>query len=124
VLYDTGARVQELIDFSVGDLRLTEPAQVRIFGKGRKIRIVPLMHSTVKLLQDYLQENQLNTPDKFARPLFASSHGKRLSRSGVRYIFQKYVQQMRQQHPEFKQSISPHSMRHTKGMLLLQGVFH
>lgn len=121
VLYDTGARVQELIDLTVGDLRLTEPAQVRILGKGRKVRIVPLMQSTVVLLQGYLQENQLTTPDKFTHPLFTSHHGKRLSRSGVRYIFQKYVQQMRQQHPEFNQSISPHSIRHTKGMHLLQG---
>lgn len=121
VLYDTGARVQELIDMSVGDLRLTNPAQIRIFGKGRKVRIVPLMQNTVELLQGYLQEHQLNTPDKFTHPLFTSHHGNRLSRSGVRYIFQKYVQQVRQQHSEFNQSISPHSMRHTKGMHLLQG---
>lgn len=121
VLYDTGARVQELIDLSVGDLRLTNPAQIRILGKGRKIRIVPLMQNTVELLQDYLQERQLTTPDKFAHPLFTSHCDNRLSRSGVRYIFQKYVQQVRQQHSEFNQSISPHSLRHTKGMHLLQG---
>jgi len=121
VLYDTGARVQELIDMSVGDLRLTKPAQIRILGKGRKIRIVPLMESTVQLLRDYLQEHQLETPEKFDYPLFQSHHAKRLSRSGVRYIFQKYAQQVRKQYPEFNQSISPHSMRHTKGMHLLQG---
>lgn len=72
------------------------------------------MDNTVQLLRDYLQEHQLETPDKFAHPLFQSHHSKRLSRSGVRYIFQKYVH-------EFKQSISPHGMRHTKGMHLLQG---
>jgi site-specific recombinase XerD len=121
VLYDTGARVQELIDVSVGDLRLTNPAQVRILGKGRKIRIVPLMQNTVKLLQDYLRENQLETADKFDHPLFQSHQGKRLSRSGVRYIFQKYAQSARKQYPEFNKSISPHSLRHTKGMHLLQG---
>jgi len=120
VLYDTGARVQELIDMSVGDLRLTSPAQIRIFGKGRKIRIVPLMQNTVELLQGYLQESQLNTPDKFSHPLFVSHHDNRLSRSGVRYIFQKYAQQVRQQDSEFNQPISPHSLRHTKGMNLLQ----
>ncbi|KTD58857.1 integrase [Legionella santicrucis] len=120
VLYDTGARVQELIDMSVGDLRLKNPAQLRIFGKGRKVRIVPLMQNTVELLQNYLQERQLITPDKFSHPLFTSHHDNRLSRSGVRYIFQKYAQQVWQQHSEFNQSISPHSMRHTKGMHLLQ----
>jgi site-specific recombinase XerD len=121
MLYDTGARVQELIDMTVGDLRLTKPEQIRILGKGRKIRIVPLMQNTVQILQDYLQEHQLNTPDKFSYPLFQSNQGKKLSRSGVRYIFQKYAQKVRKQQPEFNQSISPHSMRHTKGMHLLQG---
>lgn len=121
VLYDTGARVQELIDMSVGDLRLMNPAQIRLFGKGRKVRIVPLMQNTAELLQDYLLENKLDTPDKFTQPLFASRHGNRLSRSGVRYIFQKYAQQIREQHPEFNQAISPHNLRHTKGMHLLQG---
>ena len=76
VLYDTGARVQELIDMSVGDLRLTNPAQIRILGKGRKIRIVPLMQNTVKLMQDYLREFQLETSDKFDYPLFQSHSGK------------------------------------------------
>lgn len=121
ILYDTGARVQELIDMTVGDLRLTNPAQIRILGKGRKVRVVPLMQNTVQILQLHLQEHHLNTPEKFDYPLFQSHHGKCLSRSGVRYIFQKYAQKTRKQHPEFNQSISPHSMRHTKGMHLLQG---
>jgi site-specific recombinase XerD len=121
ILYDTGSRVQELIDISVGDLRLSKPAQIRIHGKGKKMRVVPLMDNTVQLLKDYFQEYHLESPDKFDYPLFQSHHGKRLSRSGVRYIFQKYVQQVRKQHPEFNKSISPHSMRHTKGMHLLQG---
>jgi integrase/recombinase XerD len=121
ILYDTGARVQELIDISVGDCRLTKPAQIRLLGKGRKIRIVPLMQRTVELLRNYLHEQHLDTPEKSDHPLFQSHHNKRLSRSGVRYIFQKYAQQVRHQHSEFNQSISPHSMRHTKGMHLLQG---
>src|SRR5262249_7316420 len=53
LLYDTGARVQELIDLSVRDVRLDSPAQVRLMGKGRKTRVVPLMNSTVDLLRAY-----------------------------------------------------------------------
>jgi integrase/recombinase XerD len=121
VLYDTGARVQELIDLTVGDLRLDSPAQVRIFGKGRKIRAVPLMENTTQILRDYLHENSLNFPEKFTCPLFRNRQGNKLTRAGIGYILQKYTQQLQKIHPGFKQKISPHSLRHTKGMHLLQG---
>jgi integrase/recombinase XerD len=120
VLYDTGARVQELIDLSAGDVRLDAPAQVRLLGKGRKMRVVPLMEMTAQLLRDHMHENGLDRPEQFDRPLFQNRQGERLSRSGIRYILQKYVQKVRSTHLNFKQTVSPHSMRHTKGMHLLQ----
>src|SRR5256885_11006672 len=58
VLYDTGARVQELVDLSVGDVRFDAPAQIRLLGKGRKMRAVPLMGNTVQILRTHLQENR------------------------------------------------------------------
>ncbi|MBI3001429.1 MAG: tyrosine-type recombinase/integrase [Deltaproteobacteria bacterium] len=70
ILYDTGARVQELIDLSAGDVRLDPPAQVRLMGKGRKMRAVPLMDKTVQLLRDHMHENHLDRPEQFDRPLF------------------------------------------------------
>src|SRR5246127_2489479 len=63
VLYDAGARVQELVDLSVGDVRLSPPAQIRLLGKGRKMRAVPLMGSTVQLLRSHMQENHLDHPE-------------------------------------------------------------
>jgi len=120
VLYDTGARVQELIDLSVGDLRLSSPAQVRLLGKGRKMRAVPLMDSTVRLLQDHLRENDLEGHEHSEDPLFCNRRRERLTRSGVRYILQRYVEAYRNGQPGFTQTVSPHSMRHTKGMHLLQ----
>jgi integrase/recombinase XerD len=120
-LYDTGARVQELIDLSVGDVRLETPAQVRILGKGRKIRVIPIMENTVKILQNYLHENNLALPEKFEYPLFRNNQGNKLTRVGVNYILQKYARKVRETHPYFKQKISPHTLRHTKGMHLLQG---
>lgn len=120
VLYDTGARVQELIDLSAGDVRLDPPAQIRLSGKGRKVRAVPLMETTVQLLRDHMYENGLDRPEHFDQPLFQNRQGERLSRSGVRYILQKYVQAVRSTHPSFNQPVSPHSLRHTKGMHLLQ----
>jgi len=70
-LYDAGARVQELIDLSVGDVRLDPPAQLRLLGKGRKMRAVPLMDNTVQLLRDHLQENHLDRPEQFDKPLLS-----------------------------------------------------
>ncbi|MDO5215746.1 site-specific integrase [Legionella pneumophila] len=121
VLYDTGARVQELIDLTVGDVRLETPAQVRILGKGRKIRVVPLMDNTANLLQSYLHENNLLLPETFDYPLFRNKQGNKLTRVGVNYILQKYERLVCEDFPHFKQRISPHSLRHTKGMHLLQG---
>ena len=120
VLYDTGARVQELIDLSVGDVRLDPPAQLRLLGKGRKMRAVPLMDNTVQLLRDHLQENHLNRPEQFDKPLFQNAHQQRLSRSGVRYILQKYLVRARSKLPTLKPTVSPHTLRHAKGMHLLQ----
>ena len=120
VLYDTSARVQELIDLSAGDVRLASPAQVRLMGKGRKMRAVPLMDATVHILRDHLRENGLDRSEHAERPLFQNRQGGRLSRSGVRYILQSHVQAVRRDHPGFTQPVSPHSLRHTKGMHLLQ----
>lgn len=120
LLYDSGARVQELIDLSVRDIRLDTPAQVRLTGKGRKIRCVPLMKGTVGLLKEYLQEWDLALSDTGSQPVFRNRKGERLSRSGVRHIFLKYVEQARLARPTLRLDISPHSLRHTKAMHLLQ----
>jgi site-specific recombinase XerD len=121
ILYDTGARVQELIDLSAGDVRLDPPALVRLVGKGRKMRAVPLMDKTVQLLRDHMHENHLDRPEQFDRPLFRNRCDQRLSRSGIRYILQKHVGKARSKRPSLNQTVTPHMLRHTKGMHLLQG---
>jgi site-specific recombinase XerD len=120
LLYDTGARVQELIDLSVGDVRLDPPAQLRLLGKGRKTRAVPLMASTVQLLRDHIRENRLEGPEQFDTPLFQNARQQRLSRSGIRYILHKYLVRARTNCPSLNRTVSPHTLRHTKGMHLLQ----
>lgn len=120
LLYDTGARVQELLDLSVQDIRLEAPAQVRLTGKGRKTRCVPLMKGTVELLEDYLHEQGLTLPKDASEPLFRNREGRRLSRSGVRYILLKHAAQARKTRPILPKGISPHTLRHTKAMHLLQ----
>src|SRR5213594_2281765 len=83
VLYDTGARVQELIDLSVGDVRLVSPAQLRLLGKGSKVRVVPIMDNTANVLSKYLCENNLDSPEKFSYQLFHNHQGNKFTRVGI-----------------------------------------
>ena len=97
------------------------PAQVRILGKGRKVRVVPLMENTTRLLQQYIDESDLALPENYDRPLFRNKIGNQLTRVGVNYILQKHMQKVRDRYPHLKQKISPHTLRHTKAMHLVQG---
>ncbi len=119
VLYDTGARVQELLDLHVGDVRLDSPAQVRLTGKGRKTRVVPLLPGTVELLTEYLSEHGLDQDTRANSQVFFNRSGEKLSRSGVRYILTKYTEKARSQRPAIPVRVFPHSLRHSKAMHLL-----
>ena len=120
VLYDTGARCQELLDLSVKDVRLDTPAQIRLTGKGRKTRVVPLMASTVALLCGHLREHGLAGADTADRPVFAGRTGGHLSRSGIRYLLTKHTQAAARSRPGLPARIGPHTLRHTKAMHMLQ----
>jgi site-specific recombinase XerD len=120
VLYDTGARCQELLDLRVKDVRLDAPAHVRLTGKGRKTRIVPLMASTVTLLRDYLEAQRLLEPEAADRPVFAGRHGSPMSRSGLRYLLAKYVRAAASARTGLPSKVGPHTLRHSKAMHMLQ----
>jgi len=116
LLYDSGARVQEIIDLSLSDIRLETLATVRLFGKGKKVRIVPLMAPTAKVLQKYLVAWKLNPKTKPDAPLFVNHQGSRLTRPGVTYILKKYMSEI--EHGE--KLVTPHVIRHSKAMHLLR----
>ena len=120
LLYDSGARVQELVDLCVRDLRLDAPAQIRLTGKGRKTRIVPLLSNTVELLKSYLREHRLNQAERVDSPLFFNRRGEHLSRSGIRYILEKYTRQANQDADLLLTDVTPHTLRRSKAMHLLQ----
>jgi len=116
LLYDSGARVSELINLKLIDLRLEPPAIVRLWGKRMKERAVPLLPQTVNVLKQYIGEfsNLKNASPQ--QPLFTNHRAEVLTRSGVTYIVKKYAKAACEQ--PFK--ISPHVFRHTKAMHLLQ----
>ena len=120
VLYDSGARVQELIDMRVCDVTLQSPAVLTLTGKGNKTRRVPLMKNTAFLLQNYLLENKLDKPWRNEHPLFTNSQHHKLTRKGVTYIIAKYVESARKLSPLLPLKVNNHMLRHSKAMHLLQ----
>lgn len=117
LLYDSGARVQEITDLQLKDIRLTNPAMVTLTGKGRKARQVPLMKETCTLLDTYIRNLDLNS-EPLTAPLFFNKKGEALSRYGITYILKKYVSKAELDGSARK--ISPHGLRHTKAMHLLR----
>lgn len=122
VLYDTGARVQELTDIKVKDVRLSSPAVITLHGKGRKTRQVPIMGKTSELLEKYLEIKKYHLgiarTDNY---LFVNQKKQKLSRWGISYILNKYITLSRK-NSLFKVdfSVTPHVVRHAKAMHLLQ----
>jgi site-specific recombinase XerD len=120
LMYDSGARVQELADISVGDFRKELPATLRLTGKGNKTRIVPLMEPTADIVRQYICEFDLDVNSKRSYPLFQNRHGGKFTRAGIKYILDKYVESARKENGGLLPDvISPHSFRHSKAMHLL-----
>lgn len=121
LLYDTGARVQEVIDLTPAAVRFNKPYTVLLRGKGNKSRIIPLLDDQVEILKKYMTEWKLTEPFANQYPLFANSCHQKLTRSGIANILLKYVKIARVKAPELiPERISCHSLRHSKAMHLLQ----
>lgn len=116
-MYNSGARVQEVADLRIGWLTLTKPFLVRICGKGRKWRICPLWGSTGQVLTNYL----VGRPALADGYVFLNRFGNPLGRHGIFNIVKKYVQRAAIKMPRLlTKRISPHTIRHTTAMHLLQ----
>ena len=118
-LYNTGARVQEILDLRPCDLQLEPPLQTLLRGKGRKERICPLMPETAAALRALLAER--NVPHDDNQPLFRNRHGAPLGRSGVRYILRRHADTASSEAPTLAaKRIHPHVVRHTMASHHLQ----
>lgn len=121
LMYDTGARVQEIIDLTPSSLRLDKPYTIKLIGKGTKVRIVPLMEEQVVHLKHYIERNDLLESGKNLYPLFYNYRKEKLTRAGVNHILRYYAAVARKKNPALiPYKISPHWLRHSKAMHLLQ----
>lgn len=123
LLYDTGARVQELINLKVKNIRLMKPETVTLNGKGRKMRTVPIMPETAKILERYMLDRgfleQLACSDLY---LFNSTNRAQFTRPGISKILKRHFYTARQANlsVQFPNDIHPHALRASKAIHLLE----
>lgn len=116
LLYDSGCRVQELIDLKVKDIQFEKGQRIYVHGKGDKYREIPITSSTEKILKKYLK----NFPHSGNDMLFTNRKGEPLTRQGIRYIIQKYAAESKKSNPDdFNGVAHPHLLRHSKATHLV-----
>jgi integrase/recombinase XerD len=116
-LYNTGARVSEIIGVRRRDLSLDRSPFVHLHGKGRKERSVPLWRTTRHALHQWLTQ----LPESPEQPIFPNRAGHAMSRSGVEERLESAVRSAAKTCPSLcNRRISPHTLRHTTAMHLLQ----
>jgi len=119
LMFNTGARVQEIVDLAASDLQLQSPAQVKLVGKGRKTRICPLWPQTARVLREFFIERGLDPRSQEA--VFCNQRGQRLTRFGVRYILSRYCRLAAKDTSSLnRKRLHPHSMRHSTAVFLLK----
>lgn len=111
-LYSTGIRVSELVGLNIENMDFISGV-VKVFGKGKKERMVPIGEAAIKSLRDYLEKRNLSVV-KDKKAVFLNEKGGRLTDRSVRRIVEKYIKSVSQ-----KQHISPHTLRHSFATHLL-----
>ena len=118
LLYESGGRVQEIIDLSPRSIRFGTTNTVELHGKGNKTRLVPVNADAAAIVRNYIRRCKRTDVNE---PLFVNRKGEKLTRAGIQYIIDKYVSIAREYHPElFRARITNHSFRHSKAMHLLE----
>jgi site-specific recombinase XerD len=121
LMFNTGARVQEVLDLRRRDVRVDSPCQVRLFGKGSKARVCPLWPTTARLLRELIAETPRSDSDASATLVFANARGRALTRYGVRYLLRRYAARAARLVPTLREkNLHPHSVRHSTAIALLK----
>jgi site-specific recombinase XerD len=121
LMFNTGARVQEILNLRRRDVRFDAPCQVRLVGKGNKIRLCPLWPATATLLRHLVGQRSASDVDPADAILFTNARGQQLTRFGVRYLLRKYVVAASRAAPTLRDKhLHPHSLRHGTAIALLK----
>lgn len=118
LMFNTGARVSEIIGVRISDVVLGPISSIRLHGKGRKQRTLPLWKNTAQALRKWLQ---LNPQIRNDAPILPTQDGRTMTRANVTRRLEQAVAAAAIKHPELKSKrISPHVIRHSTAMCLLQ----
>lgn len=121
LMYETGARVQEIVDLKASSIRFSKPYVIKVCGKGDKSRIIPLDDGITELVHKYMQENGLASQMSMDKPMFFNHSGNKLTPQGVAHILKSYAAKARILYPDdIPKLVSPHMLRHSRAMHLLQ----
>jgi len=114
---ETGLRVSEMTGLTRGDVTLSTGAHIDVVGKGRKQRVTPFSKQTAAVLKSWMKEPGIPNSDV----LFPSARGGHLSSDAVQHLLKKYTTQAAKECPSLrKKRVTPHVLRHTAAMELLQ----
>lgn len=117
LLYESGARVSELINVHTYELKLYSPQTLVLHGNGNKTRIVPIDASVGAYLKDYIKIFKIKNDDF----LFQNNKHEQLTRKGIAFILNKAFERARELKPSiYPKTLSPHCLRHSKAMHLLE----
>lgn len=113
-LYSSGIRVSELVNLDLDNMDLGI-GYLRVMGKGSKERVVPLGSFAIEAINHYLAKGRPNLiKDKTEHAVFLNKYGQRLTSRGIRYMINKYVEEL-----AINQKVSPHTLRHSFATHLL-----
>jgi site-specific recombinase XerD len=118
LMFNTGARVSEIIGVRVADVVLGPTSSIRLHGKGRKQRSLPLWRTITRAVRNWLHMNPQLQADS---PLLPRRDGKPMTRANVAQRLKLAVQVASRKYPDLAtMSVSPHMVRHATAMSLLQ----
>ncbi len=122
LMYESAARVQEIIDLTPSSLRIENKSyRVILHGKGNKSRLVPLPEKAVHILKQYMNQYKLFNRENAQKPLFPNKQGQKMTRNGVNNILRKYVNMAKEKDVKLiPEGLSCHSLRHSKAIELLE----
>jgi integrase/recombinase XerD len=119
LLYNTGARVSEVVNLELADLRLDDATQVKLHGKGNKDRSCPLWPETVAAVDAYLKQRAPKEPG--IQQVFLNANGDPITRFGIRHVTRNHGVKAQAKHSSLEaKPVNPHRIRHTTAMHLLR----